>query len=74
MPNLSDSLQCTTFVRRLEFVEGLGMQLREWESNFVKDMRRLFETREDAMDQGMTPWSPSVKQWNTLIDIEERYR
>jgi hypothetical protein len=68
--NLASSDNRTRFLKMLDKAERhVDAELTEWESAFVKDMRRWFNTREDAEDLGQTPWSPSVNQWNTLHGI-----
>lgn len=74
MPNLADSHMRESFVRSLEKCESYGMQVSEWESNFIKDIRMRFEGREDLEDMGLPAWNPTANQWNTLKGIEEKYR
>lgn len=73
MPNISDSLMRKKFVEYLERCESSNMP-DEWEARFVRDMRDKFEDRERMSDLGMTPWNPSVNQWNTLKLIAEKCR
>ena len=68
--DLADSGNCGKFVRMLEKAEKFsGNLMNNWESEFVSQMRTSFETREDALDMGLTPWNPTVNQWNTLHGI-----
>jgi hypothetical protein len=70
MKNLADSSTSTKFVSMLEKAEAAaGTLLNNWESEFVSEMRTQFETREQAIDLGVQPWNPTVKQWNTLHTI-----
>jgi hypothetical protein len=71
--NLADSSTSTKFVSMLEKAESnAGTLLNNWESEFVSEMRGSFNSREDAIDLGIQPWNPTVKQWNTLHDIASK--
>lgn len=74
MPNLADSHMREQFVRRLETCETSRNRdlLDQWEVTFVEGLRKRFDSREDAIDMGITPWSPSVKQWNQLGELERK--
>lgn len=72
MPNICDSLQCTRFVKALEGCEKGQVRLSEYEWSFVCDLRRNFDAREDQKDMGLTPWNPTVKQWNWLMDLQRK--
>jgi hypothetical protein len=64
------------FTRKLgaiEYAQASGrIDLHPWEEQFVKDMRERFDHRNDDTDFGLTPWSPTRKQWNMLSEIFER--
>lgn len=74
VPSLSDAGHMRRFVARLEKAEAYCKTNRssQWEDQFVADMREKFESREIMMDMGVTPWSPTASQWNTLSDIAGR--
>lgn len=73
MTNLANATNCELFVRRLEICERSNA-LNDTESEFIRDMRRRFESREDALDMGANPWSPTSNQWNYLIACWEKCR
>jgi hypothetical protein len=57
----------------IEYAQAKGrIDLAEWEEQFVKNMREQFDRRDDDTDFGLTPWSPTRKQWNMLSQIFER--
>lgn len=72
MPNLSDSHLRETFVRKLEYCENHKAGLDDWSRDFLVGIRKRFESREEAEDFGVTPWSPTVKQWNQLGEMALR--
>lgn len=74
VPNLSDSFTMRMFNSRMEKAEAYCKSNRssQWEDEFIRDMREKFESREVMMDLGVTPWSPTASQWNTLGEISER--
>lgn len=74
MPNISDSLQCRNFLKMLTKCEDESRQLNQGEDRFVAQMRESFEAREDQIDLGITPWNPTVSQWNWLSDIYDRVK
>lgn len=69
--NLADSSQRQRFVTMLEAAEKAAARghVPKGESDFIDQMREKFDSREDATDLGMTPWSPTLKQWNWLHNI-----
>jgi hypothetical protein len=73
MPNISDNHQCDLFLAKLRICERNVSRMSDWEQKFVGDIREKFESREDAFDLGLTPWSPSANQWNTLSLLAEEY-
>ena len=74
VPSLSDAGYMRRFVKRLEAAEAYCKTNRssQWEDQFVADMREKFESREVMQDLGVTPWSPTASQWNTLGEISQR--
>lgn len=74
--NLADASQCQRFVTMLTKCTEAETRnpgvLREWEREFVESLREKFNTREDALDLGVTPWSPTLKQWNELHNIASK--
>lgn len=56
---------CETHARR-------SNQFDDWERSFIESMREKFNSREDAFDFGLTPWSPTSNQWNTLKNLSEK--
>lgn len=75
MPNICDSVQCARFVRMLEHCEGLSpYAMTDWEKQFVSDLREKFDHRDQDEDMGVSPWQPSVNQWNTLHELYEKNR
>lgn len=76
MPNISDPLQHKNFVRRLKdceyATEHAPYMLTSWEFTFIRDMREKFDERETMADLGITPWSPTTSQWNTLDEIHRK--
>lgn len=72
MPNIADSLLCKQFVERLSLCEKRKDSFSSWERDFISNLRNMFDGREDAMDMGVTPWNPSVNQWNTLSEMAFR--
>lgn len=74
VPSLSDAGHMRRFVARLEKAEAYCKTNRssQWEDQFVADMREKFESREVMADLGVTPWSPTASQWNTLGEISQR--
>lgn len=74
VPNLSDSFTMRMFVGKLEQAEAYCKTNRssQWEDQFVSDIREKFESRDVMMDMGVTPWSPTASQMNTLSDIAGR--
>jgi hypothetical protein len=74
MPNLCDGLQCHQFVEKLEKCESIADNLlTQFESDFIASMRDNFESREAMIDLGMTGWSPSANQINTLSEIAGKF-
>lgn len=73
MPNLADSLQRQKFVEKLEACEKSNL-LSDWEWSFISNMRENFDSREDALDLGCTPWNPSANQINTLDEVYRRVK
>lgn len=75
MPNICDALLRRQFVGALETCEAAGYGvLTEWDLQFVEGLRKRFDSREDAEDLGITPWSPSAKQWNLLMQLAGKSR
>lgn len=75
--NICDSLQRETFLRKLgacEYAAASRGDFDEWEQKFIRDMRERYNTREDNTDFGLSPWSPTRKQWNLLGELYERVR
>lgn len=71
--NLADERNRSKFVAMLEKCEPhVDRVLDNWESKFVSDMRERFDARDDMLDMGMTPWNPTVSQWNTLHGIASK--
>lgn len=71
--NLSDSLQCSNFLTKLVALERVKHLLSDWEQDFIEQMRTNFEERDSQLDLGITPWTPSAKQWNTLSELARTY-
>lgn len=70
MINLAKSDNLVKFVNKLSQLEQANTNLlNDWERNFIKDLRKKFDTREDAQDLGISEWNPSVSQWNMLGEI-----
>lgn len=67
--NLADSTNCAKFSAMLTTATTHLRFLSDWEEKFVTDMEDKFSERETQVDLGMTPWNPTVNQWNTLHGI-----
>lgn len=54
--------------------DGLNTnRLTQWEQTFLSDMERYYKERDEIGEySGKGPWNPTVKQWNTLTDIERK--
>jgi hypothetical protein len=61
------------FVEKLEACERNLYRLDDPSSQFIKDMRERFNSREDADDLGLKRWSPSVRQLNYLNNIYQSF-
>lgn len=73
MPTLCDSGIRAKFLNMLQHCERLPTHtLNDWEVDFIRDLRSRFDKRDDDVDFGLTPWSPSVRQWNSLHEIYHR--
>ena len=73
--NLAHTDNSKRFVAMLEKCEAWGygkVALTPWEARFISDMRNNFDARETQADLGMTPWSPTMNQWNTLHGIASK--
>lgn len=68
---LADQHTLTMFVARLLVCEEavrLNL-LSNWKIGFVSDIRDKFDSRESAMDLGVSPWNPTKSQWDMLAEI-----
>jgi hypothetical protein len=62
------------FIRRLEICEQSNFPWSAFDKGFLKSLRELYDSREDAEDYGGEPWTPSPKQWNYLMSIWEKQK
>lgn len=72
MPNLKAKLTHDQFVTRLTRCEQEIDAFSPYEQQFIRDLRKHYESRAEAEQFNVTPWSPTVKQWNMLFDMSER--
>lgn len=64
------------FITKLAEVEALGSQLRQFDYDFVRDMRSKWQAREDAKSMGVAfekLWDPTRAQMNYLESIRADY-
>jgi hypothetical protein len=71
MPNISDKLMRKQWDAALDLVTMRATQ--DWDRRFVRDMRSNTLNREDVMILTGTPWNPTVKQWNQLMSMRDKF-
>lgn len=62
----------STFVERLDTCERYAYLLNDYDAEFIRKLRISFNTREDAIDMGCSPWEPTTQQSNHLITVYEK--
>lgn len=77
MVNLAVPGKANTFVNcytmLLDWNAATNNGLREFELDFVESMKEKFESREAALDLGVTPWNPTTKQYLYLTTLKGQY-
>lgn len=60
------------FLQRLLNCEQHMNQIPDYAKEFIRDLRKNYNTRADAVELGATPWVPTVRQLNYLSQIADK--
>lgn len=60
------------FLHDLKRLEYFAHRLNQREQTFVQDIRKLYESRQDAAEFDIPLWSPTAKQLNYMTGLIQK--